>query len=76
MVLAMKLRKPFFCISYNEKLRQVLSETGINHYCELAQIKTLNPKDILAETKMYVSEEYIAQAQKQFLQLDKYIDYE
>ncbi len=76
MVLAMKLHKPFFCISYNEKLRQVLSETGIDHYCEIEQIKTLNPKEILAERKMYISEEYIARAEKQFLQFDKYLDYE
>lgn len=73
MVLAMKFQKPFFCISYNEKIRQVLAETGIDHYCELAQIKTLDAKDIFAESGMHVSEEYMGQAKKQFSQFENYI---
>ncbi len=76
MILALKMKKPFFCVSYNEKLKQVLKDLGNDQYAEPGNLECLDiercfNRDDSKYTELV--EEYIRQAEKQFSQFDSYI---
>lgn len=74
MILALKFQKPLFCISYNEKVKQVIQDMGADCFCDLDQINKITMDDVFAGITPPNIEVYSSQASKQFVQLDRYID--
>ncbi len=74
MILALCFEKPFFCLSYSDKIKWVLEDLGCDAYCDLKQISTLEPKDIFARyTQPVDAAAYRREAQRQFAQLDEFL---
>lgn len=76
MILAMKFQKPFFAISYDPKLVNVLKDMQLKSYCEFKDLGEVSIETVLGQ-KNEISEEYIdeitKQAEKHFEELDNFL---
>lgn len=74
MILALLFHKPFFSISYNEKIRQVLEDLCCEAFCEVYEIQKLKIDEIQSMYKPCINiDEYIRGARNQFKRLDAYL---
>lgn len=74
MILALRFGKPFFAVSYNQKVKQVLNDIGCNAYCELRDLNTLQVDTVFKQySKAFDVKDYIRDAEKQFAYLDSYL---
>lgn len=73
MILALKFGKPFFSISYNAKVKNVLSDIGCDGYCEISTLKDWTAGDVLDKCAVWDVTEYAKQAEQQFSQLDDFL---
>ena len=76
MILALKFQKPFFAISYDQKLVNVLKDMQLKSYCEFKDLGELSIETVLSQ-KNEISEDYIdeitKQAEKHFEKLDIFL---
>lgn len=76
MILAMCFNKPFFSISYSDKVRWVLEDLNCSAWCSLEQLAQLDPQQMF---KQYANPIDISAcrlaAQRQFEQFERYMDY-
>lgn len=74
MILALRMNKPFYCISYSDKIKWVLNDLHSNAYCEMHNLNALHIEDILANCKRSVDvTDYMRAAERQFTQFEKYM---
>lgn len=73
MILAMKFGKPVFSISYNQKVKHVLQDVGLDCYCELDDLSQKDGRDILNSCQLADVSDYVKQAEKQFAQFEAYM---
>lgn len=74
MILAILAQKPLFCISYNQKVSNVLTDIGFEGYWHLREIDQIDVDEVLTtmcSTK--VSAQYIKDAIHQFSHLDNFL---
>lgn len=75
MIMALCFKKPFFAISYNSKVSNVLDDIGSNSYCDIKDIINYNPQNIMKEIRDSIDcQDYTNKAKNHFKQLDKYIE--
>lgn len=76
MILALVFGKPFFSISYNEKVKNVLDDLGSDAYCGLDEINTISAKELLCKYAVPTDiTEYAHSACQQFEQFDRYMSH-
>lgn len=74
MILALCFEKPFFSISYNSKVKNVLDDIGIKAYCDISDISSVTPKEALDSMSEKVDiMTYRKEAEKQFLQFERFM---
>ena len=74
MILALKLGKPFFAISYSDKVKWVMDDLHCDAYCNIRDVATVQPEDILEQYKNPVDiTDYAKKAEKQFEQFDRFM---
>lgn len=77
MILALRFGKPFFSISYNDKIKWVLNDLGSDAFCEIQNVDSLCPKEVFTRCSQSIdAEAYIKKANHQFDQLDMFLKYE
>ena len=77
MVLALKFRKPFFVISYNAKIDNVLCDLGIQNYVDIKSVSSIKAEELFSNISgPYDISAYMAEAEKQYEQFDRYMNYE
>lgn len=74
MILALKLNKPFWCFSYNEKIINVLNDINCHSYCVPQEFDKLKINDIFNSLEEPINtDEYQKLASQQFEQLDYFL---
>lgn len=74
MILALRFNIPFFCISYNQKIENVMNDIGSSCFCLPEQLGQISIESIFRnKERLPQLEKYIQQAEKQFYYLDSYL---
>lgn len=74
MILALRFNIPFFCVSYNQKIENVMNDIGSSRFCLPEQLCQVNIEDIFQnEERLPQLKQYIQQADNQFHYLDRYL---
>lgn len=74
MILAMRFSKPFFALAYNSKMINVLLDCNCETFCDIKNIGKYNAESILSNYSYYNIEEYMKEAEKQFMQIDEFLN--
>ena len=72
-VLAIKLGKPFYAISYDQKIDNMLQDINCNSYCNITEAETLDPKYVFDNLTKVDTTELEEKSQLHFSQLEKYL---
>ena len=72
-VLAIKLGKPFYAISYDQKIDNMLQDINCNSYCNITEAETLAPKYVFDNLTKVDTTELEEKSQLHFTQLEKYL---
>ena len=74
MILALCFDKPFFSVSYNSKVKNVLDDIGIKTYCEISEISSVAVDAVLdSMTEPADISTYREEAERQFHQFERYM---
>ena len=73
MVLALKYGKPVYSISYNQKVKNVLSDIQLNAFCELNDLEHVSAKMLFDGCHTADISIYSKEAEKQFTQFDSFM---
>lgn len=74
MILALRFSKPFFAISYDPKIDNVLNDINCSNYCTMEQLDEISSKDLVnCLDKSIDIEDYEKEAINQFRQLDEFL---
>lgn len=77
MILALCFHKPFFSISYSDKVKWVLDDIGCDAYCGLEQLAQMDADKMFDIYSQPINvDDYIRQAARQFEQFDRYMENE
>lgn len=75
MVLAMKFKKPFYTLSYDLKIKNVMSDLECDLYCEVDKLANISPKDILKyDFNVPNLDRYMSNSKDHFNQLEKFLE--
>ncbi len=72
-VLAMKLGKPFFAVSYDQKINNMLQDMNCNSYYNATETETLTPQFVFDNLTKIDITGYEERSQLHFSQLEKYL---
>lgn len=74
MILALCFNKPVFSVSYNSKVKNVLDDMGIQAYCDISEVDSVNIKMIFDGMPAFPDiSDYKAEAAEQFAQFERYM---
>lgn len=74
MILALCFKKPFFSVSYNSKVKDVLNDMGIEAYCDISEVASVNTKTIFEGMPILPDpSEYKTAAERQFAQFERFL---
>lgn len=77
MILALCFNKPFFSVSYNSKVKNVLDDVGIQTYCDISAVDSVNIKRIFDGMPTFPDiSKYKAESEGQFAQFERYMTHE
>lgn len=73
LILALKYDKPFYAISYNKKIQNVMMDIGCDSYCQPEEIRSIDSGTVLQSDKAKDILLYIDNAELQFSRFDEYM---
>lgn len=77
MILALVFGKPFFAISYNDKIKHVLEDIECTSFCSLSDLHKIDTRSLITDMKNFSNiDKCLESSRHQFDQLEEYLRYE
>ena len=74
MILALRFGKPVYCISYDQKVKNVLQDMSLSCYCEMKDLELVSAQEMFDKCSTANVEEYVRMADRQFALFEEYIE--